>query len=329
MKSGTFSVILNNSEYKRFRFKGHNDDDLLKIINYNSRYNHNGELNLINIFSCNEGKHHFGNIYVKNYYYNDTEIKNFLIEYKKDLQLKNEYIPIWLLKNDFSNLKYYFIENFGNIELFDTIDDMFNNKGSIWDIDTENKLWMFIKSMLKAIKFLHKLNICHFDIKPENIMVTDNSNFINKFKIIDFGFAEKYPFSNYRKIRCGTDYYLPFFDKDIDKYSEWVPIDNLTNINDWIKYDKYYHFVDIYNKSIDLVYKSDIYSLGMTFKHLTFYTKKKLDKEYLLINTLIKNMIYYNIEKRYDIDQCLQYLNLEDLDESKGSLCFKFYNLFK
>ena len=67
MKNGTFSIILNNSEYKRFRFKGNNDDDLLKIINYDTRYNHCGELNLINIFSCNEGKHHFGNIYVKNF----------------------------------------------------------------------------------------------------------------------------------------------------------------------------------------------------------------------------------------------------------------------
>ena len=43
--------------------------------------------------------------------------------------------------------------------------------------------------MLEGINFLHEREICHLDIKPENILVKGE-----EFRIIDFGFSSKYPF---------------------------------------------------------------------------------------------------------------------------------------
>ena len=48
------------------------------------------------------------------------------------------------------------------------------------------------KRILEGIKICHDNNICHFDIKIENILLDDNFNPI----IIDFGFSEEYKDSN-------------------------------------------------------------------------------------------------------------------------------------
>lgn len=42
--------------------------------------------------------------------------------------------------------------------------------------------------LAKGIHYLHKNNIIHHDIKPENILITNN----NQLKICDFGLAVQY-----------------------------------------------------------------------------------------------------------------------------------------
>ena len=49
-----------------------------------------------------------------------------------------------------------------------------------------NKIRIYAKQILNALIFLKKINIIHCDIKPENIMVTSNTD---EIKIIDFGSA--------------------------------------------------------------------------------------------------------------------------------------------
>lgn len=50
----------------------------------------------------------------------------------------------------------------------------------------ENTGWVIAKQLISAIKYIHKYNIVHRDIKLENILVKDDYS----VELIDFGFAE-------------------------------------------------------------------------------------------------------------------------------------------
>lgn len=49
----------------------------------------------------------------------------------------------------------------------------------------EQIIQTIMKQLLSAICYLHNKSIFHGDIKPENIIVTDEKNF--KIKLVDFG----------------------------------------------------------------------------------------------------------------------------------------------
>ncbi|XP_069481814.1 death-associated protein kinase 1 [Ambystoma mexicanum] len=56
---------------------------------------------------------------------------------------------------------------------------------------TEEEGTEFLKQILNGVHYLHNLNIAHFDLKPENIMLLDRSTPKPRIKIIDFGLAHK------------------------------------------------------------------------------------------------------------------------------------------
>ena len=81
--------------------------------------------------------------------------------------------------------------------------------------------WM--KQIARAVQYLHKLNIVHLDIKPENILVTfpnrniefTAQNFMNQwkditYKLTDFGFARAYMDAELPEISvpCGTKRFM-------------------------------------------------------------------------------------------------------------------------
>lgn len=64
-------------------------------------------------------------------------------------------------------------------ELFDYITEK--------DFLEEQEATMYIRNILQAVQYLHEKNVCHLDIKPENIMLVDPAN--GTIKLIDFGVA--------------------------------------------------------------------------------------------------------------------------------------------
>lgn len=72
----------------------------------------------------------------------------------------------------------------------------------------ENEAIEFMKQILDGLNFMHSKNIAHFDLKPENIMLSDKESPNPNIKLIDFGLAHRfYPGEEYRS-SSGTPQYI-------------------------------------------------------------------------------------------------------------------------
>ena len=67
----------------------------------------------------------------------------------------------------------------------------------------EHRAQGMMKSVLKAVTFLHDIGIAHRDIKLDNILFDDKSNHA-VLKITDFGFAKHLPRKGWFHTMCGT-----------------------------------------------------------------------------------------------------------------------------
>tara|TARA_B110001469_G_C9627411_1_gene313373 strand:- start:629 stop:1540 length:912 start_codon:yes stop_codon:yes gene_type:complete len=300
MKFGTFSTILNYNEYSNLMFDHVEKQNVVLKLTYEN-IKHNGEIELIHFLNkeskyvCKIYKDSITKINLNPFIY--TYLKKSLDKYDDDRICK-------LLR--YSRFNSYFIENLGEFDVFDKIDDIIVYNKNIWD--SNQKIILFMQHMCQTLDYLKSNSICHFDIKPENIMYNEViPDFGMRFKLIDFGFAEKYPFDNYINKIIGTKYYVPKYYSNLE-YPEWH---TKIECNDWI-YDnnKLKHCVIINKLDYELIYKTDIFSLGMVFIHLLYYLKpvyKELD--YSIYETLTVNMTHYDIVKRYSYIDCLNYLN--------------------
>jgi serine/threonine protein kinase len=61
---------------------------------------------------------------------------------------------------------------------------------SIYRLNLQQLIWMFMK-LAEALKVLHSLGICHGDIKPDNLIISKDSNGHLILVLIDFGIAER------------------------------------------------------------------------------------------------------------------------------------------
>ena len=178
-----------------------------------------------------------------------------------------------------------------------------NNDFTFWK--SYSQILKFAVKIMHGLNFLHEKQLCHLDIKPENIMV----NTANKtFKIIDFGFCSIEPFDDYRhNIRVTPGYFRQYF-KNV-KIHPWFP---KIEANDMILIDNQIPMV----KNRKLVYKVDSYCFGRILyllnyiytDNVTIYcynyetqTNNKINK----INKLIDSLMEDDVFKRLTIKQAL------------------------
>ena len=79
-----------------------------------------------------------------------------------------------------------------------------NERNKIKKYYTESELIVIIKSLVKTFAQLQKNNICHRDIKPQNILIFKN----NKYKIADFSEAKTIRYGEQVDTIRGTELYM-------------------------------------------------------------------------------------------------------------------------
>lgn len=179
--------------------------------------------------------------------------------------------------------------------------------------------------LIYSISLLQKHQLCHLDIKADNIVIDDLDNIY----LIDFGltvqitnqvkqnnenefvdsFYTLYPlFFNVVKatsIKQITDEYKDRLNGDLKLVKELVSLSG--NVN------KYWQTIIFPN-----IYKIDVYSLGKIFLYnfyMEFKDKFKKENEKLSnqLKILVMSMTLPNYKDQFDIKQCLDYIiNIEE-----------------
>ena len=319
MRFGSFSILLNENEYSTFGIKPTINDESKPLfkITYLKEGNM-GDIKYSDILI--KQNDYIVKIYKENMLI-DLNNKSLINYLKNGIEKYDEY----KVNNLFTNILYnslnltgYFLENLGDFDLFDSLKQLIElDTNNIWIIDTNKRINEFIIHMCEALEYLKDQTICHLDIKPENIVYNNRQILIpfgKRFKLVDFGFADKYPFTRYANKVCGSINYVPYYTSKKDTYS-WI-INNKTN--DWLFNPilrKYIHYIYRYNASPELIYKTDIYSMGVVFNQLIYYLNyymkhKKLNfSNNREIKNLIEHMTHKDIILRFYPSDCIKYLD--------------------
>lgn len=192
--------------------------------------------------------------------------KNLVNDEDKKYTIKNEIFILKQLNNDNIMKLYDVIETNRHLYLIlEYIDGIslleYIQRKKAKRID-ENICKIFFSQIVQAILYCQNRNICHRDIKLENILIVNDSI----IKLIDFGFGIKCNRDEYQEFFCGTVYYMP---------------------------------PEIVNKQKYIPFYSDIWSLGVLLYTMVFgnfpFRAKKEEKLFELITEA--NLIFpKNIE---------------------------------
>ena len=173
--------------------------------------------------------------------------KNLVNDEDKKYTIKNEIFILKQLNNDNIMKLYDVIETNRHLYLImEYIDGIslleYIQRKKARRID-ESTCKIFFRQIVQAILYCQSRNICHRDIKLENILIVNDSI----IKLIDFGFGIKCNRDEYQEFFCGTVYYMP---------------------------------PEIVNKQKYIPFYSDIWSLGvllftMVFGNFPFRAKKE------------------------------------------------------
>jgi len=292
IKFGGFSILLPYTNFNKYN-KDYGSNYVCKITYINKYYN--DEVNMSKKLK---------NIKNNNKYLIlvDTNI----LEIEKNGIFYNYIMGLNLdgnnpFKNKSLKLHYFFMKDGGSMDLNDSINMILKGDINIWKNNTISKLKQFVIQMVDAIHFLHTNNFCHFDIKLENIVINQEcKDFGNMFKLIDFAFAEEYPFKNYLKHPRYTAEYFPKENKHA-KYDKYLP---RLKPNDW---KNKLHLGSITN-NYNLIFKTDTFALGRVFYFIIQVFKTRNVKHIPFdLKHLIEKMTDENIYMRYNIYQCINH----------------------
>lgn len=294
LKTGSCSVILGEKHYSNFftTKKG----ALLKVTKLLSKHNELKHLDKVRE--------------IKDY------DKYYTIPYREIIEIKKSdpfhfYLSRLVMYENMNifdnNLHCFSIDHAGDNDMLDIIDEM--------GIKSNNLFWKsykdivrFARHILRGLNFLHQKELAHLDIKPENIMVNRETK---QFKIIDFGFTQKYPFEEYIDSPRGTPGYFPRH-FDFEKPNRWLP---KIRANDFDKEDGEI----IVKREPELIYKVDSYCFGrvLYFLREVFQDNKAIqccnwnfnrrvkDNLDILIVSLLEN----DVRLRLTPGECLELLD--------------------
>ena len=183
--------------------------------------------------------------------------KNLVDDEEKKNTIKNEIFILKQLNNENENIMklydvittnkylYLILEYINGISLLEYIQRSKNKRIE------ENICKKIFYQIVEAILYCQNKNICHRDIKLENILIIND----DIIKLIDFGFAIKCNRNEYQEFFCGTLYYMP---------------------------------PEIVNKKKYIPFYSDIWSLGVLLYAMLFgnfpFKSKKEEELFELIN---------------------------------------------
>ncbi len=230
--------------------------------------------------------------------------KDYLIEDRTPLLISQKKI-ITYLKDNPNILPCYYCE-FNDSKLitiseeFDTDLYLFYKKYPFFDFKN------VLEKIFEQIKILHDANIIHNDIKPENIVVKIKDDKITDLKVIDFNLSEfSFQFDERRHKACTPEYASP--EKCFDRPT--------TKKNDiWTLGAMVYEL--LHPKHQMLLSKKDVETIKLYYPSLDkkqesmFYFDRKIDNLPVeeSYKSLLKKMLAFHAENRYNIDQCLKAL---------------------
>lgn len=286
LKTGACSIVLGPDYYREYF--PYQKNKLLKVSYLCARHNETGILPRIRKIPD----------YQK--YYSIVEETSYLIQRGDTFYRHLQEIVDNMNQSFWGNYLYVFYINYvGNYDLLDTLQiHIDKHQYTYWT--SFQKIIDFIKQILQATQFLHNIQICHLDIKPENIIVDTQKQ---RFRLIDFGFACTYPFDNFVSDIRGTPDYFPI-PSDDQNNNMWLP---RVKTNDLIPYQGSFPMV----RDRMLVYKVDSFCLGrvilMTLN--IFLSRKKIgcrkDKKHRKINKIIQKLTLEDVYRRQTVRRVL------------------------
>ncbi len=143
----------------------------------------------------------------------------------------------------------------------------------------------FFRQIIAGVSYCHSFNICHRDLKLENILLDENCN----VKIADFGFAALQPPDRLLQTACGTPHYVaPEVAKAHDYYGPLADV--------WSCGIILFIFLTGYQPFDD----DDVNQLLDKVRHGKFAMPKEMSWE---AKDLIKRMLQPNPKRRISLDK--------------------------